>query len=1343
MAVNSTFTPKTSLTEAPTNLKEAIDWVLRVTGRDGKALDKDKGECICGLAAAVTDLLQSVELQYHGYEGDRKESNGNGPPKKRVTECLNELFSLVQGLGGTAVVRTYIDQLAQVLSALVGWSRIEQCKNGGGNCKSGYGSGHGAPHGQDGCGYLVDIKPSNKCGTCGCMKWDVSEANQNDKGHHLGRGCTRCKDNGGRDACQCSTPGSGCSAGEECKCAKKGKCCKCCCNGGQCSAGCAGEKAKCICDKEKQQGKENGGNTYDEEYRIHSYTSSYPHKPILIKDSYVESKRIDVKPYWKDLINPRGFYPGSASQRRHQCARIFLGSVCLIWSGLTYMYWTGKYHSSSPRWNNHILDGSGLDDGTLSQWLQALGFPREMLNNNGPKNRLDKVIWDGIRDMLYLGFPNTGIGGNSAVHGIDDDANTFRNPAGMNYAGYIHTVDRGAFCSNGNVFKKANDATITEENINKCGALYKLYIISCAYFTGLQNKAPPLAENRTPKTIREILYWLSALPYSKAYPEILQHSKEVMKKVAPDVGDKKQLSFYQTGRTAPITVHEFNLFAHFQAVTQYCPLVLIGIQGGLHSTNSTTPAIHSLYANTECGFTYPTVSIQAYNQVVHYIRALFYQLYFLRKQCAVKVALGGKWRECRYGQGIVSKGVISWMCLGCNPMEHDRNYRVENMKKGLDEILKGLVKKVEGEEEEEDEKDLADGLNTLLVAIGQVVVQLGNAQEALEGKDKEGIKGVIKKLGEAKGKLETELTKVKDRLNGKLQEATKKLGELTKGSGGKESGSIASVTGSDGLDKAASDDFDQGKNRISEVIHKVREALKEIQKELGVSNSSYLNGSLSEWVANTLHKTIDQIKDICNSPKCPSCKSHSTKCGKEGKPTICKTCNQQYMDGKPSPLQAFLEDRLPGFSCREVPADEDPEYPPAADHLGHCNGSGQCCPLPMGFRDHFQQGITHTGQRLYGILYFFSNENMMQSCVYTLVRVTAALSATTPQVLGDVFGFFRGGVGNKDRGKTPNGSDGTACNHDGNPSGSYDENKDKYFCGWCASGLREEVKKIEWVFNGTEAGGQYMGSVGKALRDIKGDKGDSGASQQLSPSALSTLTDGNHYVSPLTGELYTAVSATFGGTYLSWVLYLSDALEGGLQSLASAFQQIECRGCTGCDPNKCKKGEHGQGSGQCGCQSIVSCTGVLPVLYRHGFSYGNPFNLEGYHQKDGNKEEHGQFDIENKHNPKNCHQFLDSLSAVIDKKKQDASKSQEHPLTKLLSEVGQLQYDIRLPWIFVLTLAWLVAVLYLAFGAIWPLDWTHMRSHWLRGGEHQWQCMWYKVMTGRKGVELVEYFGRR
>nr|AAF31356.1 p9.6.2 variant erythrocyte surface antigen-1a [Babesia bovis]ABC59571.1 C9.1 variant erythrocyte surface antigen-1a [Babesia bovis] len=1321
MALKSTFTPKASLCDSPTNLKEAIDWVLRVTGRDGKKLGD--GECICGLAAAVTDLLQSVQLEYHGYQGEAKQadsSQNKGATDTQVTDHLNGLFSLVQGLGGTAVVRTYIDQLAQVLSALVGWSKIEKCTGSdGGNGRNGC-KGTSACNGGSGsggtCKYLNEVTPNKPCEQCKCMKWNVSRPD--DEGTPLGRKCTRCSDSGGSDSgCNCGPAGGGsvsCSP-DKCQCALAGKCCKCYCKE-DCKEKC--KKKECICYKENAS-----LGIYEHK---ESYVSAY--KVKLVHDGYF-GREYQVWPKWSDR---------NTSKKRALGARILLGSVCLIWSGITYMHWTGKYHKSSPRWNNHILNGTGLDDGTLSQWLQALGFPKEMLNNSGPGNRWDAVIWDGFSDMLLLGFAvPKGLFDSGVAN--DYNGNTARNPFAMNYAGLVHTIHRDSFNSDATVFQNGSGSSTTDTNMHKYGAIFKLYILSCAYFTGLQKKTPPKAENRTPKTIREILYWLSALPYSEAYKQVLEHSKGVLEKVAPDVGDKKQLSFYQTGRPAPITVDEYNLFAHFQAVTQYCPLVLIGIQGGIHITKGTDstkePAIHSLYANTECQFTYPAVDIQAYNQVVHYIRALFYQLYFLRKQCAVKVTCGGKWRECRYGNGVVSKGVISWMCLGCDPMEHDRKWRVEK-------VMRETLGKVN--------EEVAMKVKDVLEKIGDVVVQLGNAQEALEGKKTEAIEKVKEKLTEAKKGLDKAKEAVKKGMGGltgkELTKAKEALEKLT-GNGGGKLGEVGEKLGT-----AASDvtNVDPGKNKISAAIKGVRDALEALKEELK-DDKSPLYGTLPGWVATSFHQATEQIKDICTSPKCHQCDLHSKKCGRPSNLTVCQTCLQPTTTGVPSPLQAFLEDRLPGFSCKEVPDTENPEYPLASSHLGHCNGSGQCCPLPMGFRNQFHKGSSRdcTGKRLYGILYFFSNENMMQSCVYTLVRVTAALSATTPQVLGDVFGFFRGGVGNKERGKPQKGEE-TSCDHNGNPSDTSEDNKKNYFCGWCASGLRDEVKKIEWIPFDTKPGGQYMDKVGNALINIKGEKGStstpySSAAPQSSNTSLSRLTKNCQYLSPLTGELYTAVSATFGGTYLSWVLYLSDALEGGLKSLASEFKEIECRGCKGqCDPNKCRKGEHGSTTGSaglCQCQSIVSCTGVLPVLYRHGFSYGNPFNLEGYTQKG---EKNGDYSIQKAQSTKQCHQFLDSLSAVIDKNKQDTSKvaSQNHPLTELLKQVGKLQYDIRLPWIFVLTLAWLVALLYLAFGAIWPLDWTHMRSHWLRGGAHQWEAMWYKVMTGRKGMELVEYFGR-
>eukprot|EP00371_Babesia_bovis_P000390 XP_001609037.1 variant erythrocyte surface antigen-1, alpha subunit [Babesia bovis T2Bo] len=579
----------------------------------------------------------------------------------------------------------------------------------------------------------------------------------------------------------CSCKSGSCTA-ETCQCALAGKCCKCCCK--DCTGKC-NEKAKCSCvDEDKDKGTNNGG------HRIYkdTYQSAYGEMsfPYIGDDGYYL-----IKSVWTDLQERGG--SKTPSHRRHQCARILLGSVCLIWSGITYMHWTGKYAPGSPYWNNHIIDGTGLDDGTLSQWLQALGFPREMLNDAGPQNRLDKVIWDGLRDIFFLGFLAPGGLGHDVK---DENGNTARSPFGMNYAGFVHTIHRDSFntdqatvFTNGNASRTTGQ--ISDTNQHKNGAFFKLYILSCAYFTGLQKRNSE-STPRTPRTIREILYWLSALPYSQAYPKILTHSKGVLEKVAPDVKGTKTLSFNQIGLKHPITVDEYNLFAHFQAVTQYCPLVLIGIQGGIHSTKDTKePAIHSLYSNTECKFTYPAVPIQAYNQVVHYIRGLFYQLYFLRKQCAVKVTCGGKWRECRYGQGVESKGVISWMCLGCNPMEHDRKGRVEKVKDGLDGVVENMNASEwrKGNETKRDEKlKGAKELITLLEAIGQVVVQLGNAQEALEGKDKDAVLGVKKALEGAKDALGVAKTALEEAvkkggLDAELKEAKTKLEALTKSSG--------------------------------------------------------------------------------------------------------------------------------------------------------------------------------------------------------------------------------------------------------------------------------------------------------------------------------------------------------------------------------------------------------------------------------------------------------------------------------------------------------------------------------------------------------------------------------
>nr|BAN64526.1 variant erythrocyte surface antigen- beta subunit [Babesia bovis] len=228
----------------------------------------------------------------------------------------------------------------------------------------------------------------------------------------------------------------------------------------------------------------------------------------------------------------------------------------------------------------------------------------------------------------------------------------------------------------------------------------------------------------------------------------------------------------------------------------------------------------------------------------------------------------------------------------------------------------------------------------------------------------------------------------------------------------------------------------------------------------------------------------------------------------------------------------------------------------------------------------------------------------------------------------------------------------------------------------------------------------------------------------------------SQYLCPLSGKQYGQLSPAMAGTYLSWLVYLIGEFRTGLEGLETAFKGISCAsdGCrsvgvagNGCGNGTCTRGTHGNtcdgsSGGVCGCTSVVSCTGVLPVLYRYGFGYGN---VEALHDTAGVG------------TPKKCDAFLTTLKGVL------KGEHIKHNGSGLHHEINKLIYTTRLPWIFVLTLAWLVAVLYLAFGAIWPLDWTHMRSHctgWFRKGS---LSPWEVLMVGKnKGRGILEFFGK-
>ncbi|KAG6440224.1 variant erythrocyte surface antigen-1 beta subunit [Babesia bovis T2Bo] len=1127
MAQAQAWTPYNSLTKPPTNLKEAIDWVLRVTGRDGKKNEKtapaappstsNAPHCLCYLAKAIKDLL--YDAKDPGSPGPSPERNWDEilleQEKDIVKPVLTDLGLLSTGstsavsttttcAGGTEVIKALIDQLALGLQKWVGWKEDDEC----------------------------------------CLK---GENGKESKG--IGK------------KCECSTGGvSGCCS------TSSGTTCHQC---GTCGTSATGQKC---------------------------YQSAY------CKATSPPSSPTDF--LWTSI--------SSDSDKVHLLARIFLGSVCLIWSGLSQLGFLTKEGSGgiNNRWSDSSLHEI-KDDGTsgLGSFMAAMGYDLERLNQGGKGNTGNGEF---VHTLLTGKDPKTGVAWNEFKNGTDKDSVA-------EYYSSIYSTAQGA-------------AKSTSETLCKQYPLLVLHILASGYFRagsagakGITSPAKPAEKkdtpvSRKPRTIREILYWLSALPYSQGYKALVDRMKEKYprKENKPEEFEE-QIVLHGEGAGKKTELHKDKITHYLMAACGYCPLVLIGIQGtierevtqpqtqsppgqpepakkcekhkknpsakrctledankaasaapkaapddgklkegevcygGYHLEVSKFGPLHGMYANGLFGFDMDGSPAQCLDQLRVYVYHCFYQLYFLRKQCSVgAIAAGGGgagktvlgWNSCRYGSGVAKKsgGVnVKWQCT------------VEN-------------------------------------------------------------------------------------------------------------------TGSGGTD-------------------------------------------------------------------------HTKKCGlQSGASTVSE-----------SALQGFLCDSIYGMYCRETlgktPDSEDKPYPEIDAHMNKTVDSKgiehpahlqypQLCPVPMGWSKEGTSGENHfkdltqgthkqaelttkppgtnnkypvhcTGNTLALLLeYYCDPEKCPSGTLVVLLRLLACITPTVPRTLGDLFGFYYYIVyigGNSASGV-----------------GEQEVNK--------ALGIYEQESKLHMLGGGPDA-------VVEALTTWNGGSSTGCSAGGCTEKSLKCLYgNGNKctpFLCPLSGQQYGQLSPVMAGTYLSWLVYLIGEFQEGLKSLETAFRDISCKDSEchkgaggvggGCD-SSCTRGTHGEtcsggtNQGVCGCTSVVSCTGVLPVLYKYGFGYGDVSTLHpsvGTHKK--------------------CHDFLTTLGNV--------EKSTE--FTKLTTSINQLIYTTRLPWIFVLTIAWLVAVLYLAVGAIWPLDWAHMRSHcrgWFRKGS---LSPWEVLMVGKKkGRGILEYFGK-
>ncbi|GIX61866.1 variant erythrocyte surface antigen-1 family protein [Babesia caballi] len=472
--------------------------------------------------------------------------------------------------------------------------------------------------------------------------------------------------------------------------------------------------------------------------------------------------------------------------------------------------------------------------------------------------------------------------------------------------------------------------------------------------------------------------------------------------------------------------------------------------------------------------------------------------------------------------------------------------------------------------------------------------------------------------------------------------------------------------------------------------------------------SALPNGKKSEELASWICKGSN-CKDLSR------CQHNSDKC------QHIKECGTQ---GKASPLQAFLTDNLQGFHVAHQSATLSPH------HLDN-HPPGSMCHVPMGFASALTTDTNATGWNIYYLLEHFCSGP--KTPLRQLCEKLSSLTKRTPRTLGDLFGFMwhlNGQLFNKAEIMQ---SLNAAHNQKAN---DIESTISKLKAVWkmrpslsspeksgVVQSLEAMAPSIPFLyqlfmmdeskflpitfFNLRQQCHRYKGGRNIALEHKDPAGVPCSHSDSNSPADLHSLyqpvgpkprTSGGTdpyeacrnggcgpYLYPLThtdGATYVPVLAS---AYLSWFLYLSDDFEAGLRDMLERFKGLEC--------TKCKNSCHSDstGSASCSCPSIVECSGVLPLLYSNGFSFGNAYSLKGGTQ--------GTDPMK-----RNCQKFHSQLTAVL-------AQNESAPLFKLLLTIDDFLYMFRFYFFYNLSSFWILYVCIVLYIYLLRADLLHIRSH--------------------------------
>ncbi|GIX61398.1 variant erythrocyte surface antigen-1 family protein [Babesia caballi] len=327
---------------------------------------------------------------------------------------------------------------------------------------------------------------------------------------------------------------------------------------------------------------------------------------------------------------------------KNKIVQVFLGCLPLFYYWLTYLYWKCKQTRDKGGWEAQWFNGRG--GGTdLKNFMVGHGYVTDHLNKHPGKNIAPLLErFDKLKDSMQTasGTPPT--------------------TTQPSHTDLLTALDNSLYSALPSSHSSA--ATLNDHSLT---ALFQL--CRC-YFTGKQSMQSgiPAFKPRPPTSIREMLYWLSGLHFSPNYYDIEKQIESHIPNNGLHVADSGIAS--ATGSNGD-TLTQNHMKGFLLSSCLSAPGVLGAIQGPGASQDPSEPWLYSLFCNS-MNLHYPS-GAALFNALANDSYALQFQLSFLYRQCRTNHNQSYGWQWCRFGHSLQPTGqktneLTSWICTAPN-----------------------------------------------------------------------------------------------------------------------------------------------------------------------------------------------------------------------------------------------------------------------------------------------------------------------------------------------------------------------------------------------------------------------------------------------------------------------------------------------------------------------------------------------------------------------------------------------------------------------------------------------------------------------------------------------------